>query len=431
MPTKTGVSAGSPNAQFVQAAGLFAQSMQRNSNLGRLSGPMPKGESSVNGVVSKQTTTDMPIVKNVDLTRGRGDEVEFHFVQPVGAYPIMGSRMAEGKGTGFSLDKARYRVNQSRFPIDLGDTMTDLRSPVVFERLGRTQAKALMDSYMDQSLLVHMAGARGFHDNIEWRIPVAAHEQFAEMAINPVKAPTKNRHFMAGGTNGIEPISETADELNIQATDLLTMDTLDGVRVWVESVALPPPSVRIEGDMMADDVPLRVMLVSPAQYQSFAQDPAFRQFQSGAMARASKAKDHDLFKGSIGLWNGILLMQMPKPIRFYAGDEIRYCADNLTEIETTCVVPAAFGTTHAVDRAILLGGQAIAQAFGASKHGGMPFFYKTKDFDHDDKAELLVGAIQGCSKIRWLIDQGNGTKHWTDHGITAIDTAVPIFGARQ
>ena len=139
MTTKTGVAAGSPNAQFVQAAGLFAQSMQRNSNLGRLSGPMPKGESSVNGVVSKQSTTDMPIVKNMDLTRGRGDEVEFHFVQPVGAYPIMGSRMAEGKGTGFSLDKARYRVNQSRFPIDLGDTMTDLRSPVVFERLGRTQ----------------------------------------------------------------------------------------------------------------------------------------------------------------------------------------------------------------------------------------------------------------------------------------------------
>ena len=32
--SKTNVGAGSPNAQFVQAAGLFAQSMQRNSTLG-------------------------------------------------------------------------------------------------------------------------------------------------------------------------------------------------------------------------------------------------------------------------------------------------------------------------------------------------------------------------------------------------------------
>ena len=75
--------------------------------------------------------------------------------------------------------------------------------------------------------------------------------------------------------------------------------------------------------------------------------------------------------------------------------------------------------------------QALAQAFAASKHGGMPFFWKEKEFDHDDKAELLIGAVQGTSKVRWAVDQGNNTKHFTDHGVIAIDTAVPIIGARQ
>lgn len=431
MTTKTNVPASAADKQRVLAAGLFAQSMQRNSTMGRLSGPMPKGEAAAGEVVRKQTSTDLPIVKTMDLSRGKGDEVEFQFLQPVGAYPIMGSETAEGKGTGLSYDTARVRVNQARFPVDLGDTMTTIRSAVDFRRLGRPVAQSLMDSYMDQSLLVHMAGARGFHDNIEWRIPVAANPKFAAMAVNPVKAPTKNRHFIADGTNGIIPFALSGGDVDMATTDVLSMDVVDAIRTTMESIALPPPAVKIPGDVVAEDSPLRVLLVSPAQYHSFAQDPNFRQFQANALARASKAKQHPLFLGECGLWNGVLIMKMPKPIRFYAGDAISYCTSYTAETEATATVPAGFGTTHAIDRAILLGGQAIAQAFAASGHGGMPFFWKEKEFDHGDKMELLIGAIQGISKVRWLVDQGNGVKHYTDHGIVAIDTAVPIIAARQ
>ncbi len=431
MTNKSNVPATAADKQRVLAAGLFAQAMQRNSTLGRLSGPMPKGEAAAGEVVRKQTTTDLPIVKSMDLSRGKGDEVEFQFLQPVGAYPIMGSKTAEGKGVGLSYDTSRVRVNQARFPVDVGDTMTSLRSPVDFRRMGRPVAQSLMDSYMDQSLLVHMAGARGFQDNVEWRIPVETHPDFAEIAINAVRAPTKNRHYIADSTNGIAPFSQTAGEVDLATTEDLGMDTVDAIRTVMESIALPPPAVKIPGDVVAEDSPLRVLLVSPAQYHAFAQDPNFRQFQANAIARAAKANNHPLFLGECGIWNGILLMKMPKPIRFYAGDTIRYCASYTSEAESTCVVPAAFSTTHAVDRAILLGGQAIAQAFGASGHGGMPFFWKDKEFDHDDKMELLIGAIQGISKVRWFVDQGNGEKRYTDHGVVAIDTAVRIIGARQ
>ena len=431
MTTKTNVPATAADKQRVLAAGLFAQSMQRNSTMGRLSGPMPKGEAGAGEVVRKQTSTDLPIVKTMDLSRGKGDEVEFQFLQPVGAYPIMNSETAEGKGTGLSYDTARVRVSQARFPVDLGDTMTTIRSPVDFRRLGRPVAQSLMDSYMDQSLLVHMAGARGFHDNIEWRIPVASHAKFAAMAVNPVKAPTKNRHFIADGTNGIIPFALSGGDVDMATTDVLSMDVVDAIRTTMESIALPPPAVKIPGDVVAEDSPLRVLLVSPAQYHSFAQDPNFRQFQANALARASKAKQHPLFLGECGLWNGVLIMKMPKPIRFYAGDTISYCTSHTAETEATATVPAGFGTTHAIDRAILLGGQAIAQAFAASGHGGMPFFWSEEAFDHGDKMELLIGAIHGISKVRWLVDQGNGVKHYTDHGIVAIDTAVPIIAARN
>lgn len=428
--SKTTVGAGSPNAQHVQAAGLFFQSMQRNGVLNSMAGKVPRGEAGVAEGLRKQSTTDMPIVRCEDLTRGKGDEVEFHFVQPVNAYPIMGNEIAEGKGVGINLDNTRVRVNQVRFPVDLGNAMTDIRSPVEFRKIGRPIAQSLIDSYQDQVTLTHLAGARGFHNNSEWRIPTADHPKFAEMAVNPVKAPSKNRHFIADG-DAIKPFALSSTDVDLAATDLLTMDTVDSIRTVIESIALPPPAIKLPEDKMASDSPLRCLLVSPAQYHSFAADPNFRQFQASALARASKAGNHPLFAGEVGLWNGILISKMAKPIRFYAGDKIKYCAAHDSETESDALVPASFGTTHAVDRALLLGGQALAQAFGKSKHGGMPFFWKEKSFDHDDKDELLIGAILGMMKLRWLVEQGDGTRHYTDHGVIAIDTAVPIIGARK
>ena len=428
--SKTTVGAGSPNAQHVQAAGLFFQSMQRNGVLNSMAGKVPRGEAGVAEGLRKQSTTDMPIVRCEDLSRGKGDEVEFHFVQPVNAYPIMGNEVAEGKGVGINLDNTRVRVNQVRFPVDLGNAMTDIRSPVEFRKIGRPIAQSLIDSYQDLVTLTHLAGARGFHNNSEWRIPTADHPKFAEMAVNTVKAPSKNRHFIADG-DAIKPFALSSTDVDLAATDLLTMDTVDSIRTMIESIALPPPAIKLPEDKMASDSPLRCLLVSPAQYHSFAADSNFRQFQASAMARAAKAGDHPLFAGEVGLWNGILISKMAKPIRFYAGDKIKYCAAHDSETESDALVPASFGTTHAVDRALLLGGQALAQAFGKSKHGGLPFFWKEKSFDHDDKMELLIGAIQGLAKVRWLVDQGAGTKHYTDHGVIAIDTAVPIIGARN
>lgn len=430
MTNKTAMRYGDPKAMVEQAAGLFATHTARNTTMSRLTGKMPKGTSGAEATLRKQTTQHMPIVRAQDLGKGRGDEVTFHLLNPVGAKPIMGSKYAEGRGVGMKLSEDKLRVDQARFPVDLGDVMTQVRSPVDFRALGRPVAQALMDKYVDQTLLVHMAGARGYHNNIEWVVPTDADADFAEIMVNRVKAPSKNRHYIADGGNGIKPFNVVSGEVDLVTADLLKMDTIDGIRTVMEQIALPPPPVIFEGDKMGTDSPLRVLLVSPAQYSGFANDPSFRQFQASAMARASQAGQHPLFMGDAGLWNGILIVKMPKPIRFYAGDTIRYCPDFDTETESACTVPASFGTTFAVDRAILLGGQAVAEAMAAHAKSALPFFWSEKELDHGDKVELLLGAIRGVSKIRFLVDHG-GTEQITDYGVTVIDTAVPIIGARN
>lgn len=423
---KTNAAYGDRTNMIKQAVGLFATHMQRSGIMNLLAGKMPAGEAGAEATLRKQTDSHMPIVRVQDLGKKTGDELTFNLLNPVGAYPIMGSNYAEGRGTGLSLSEARLRVNQARFPVDLGNVMSQIRSPFDLRKLGRPVAQSLMDSYKDQSLLVHLCGARGFHNNIEWRIPLADHANFKEIMVNPVKAPTKNRHFTADAA-GVSSFTVNAGAVDIATTDMLTLDTVDAMKTVLDQIALPPTMIKVAGDRSAEDSPLRVWLMSPAQYNKFASDPAFRQFQSAALARASNANSHPLFQGDVGLWNGFIIRRMPRPIRFYAGDTIQYCASYDSEIETPATVPASFGDKFAVDRSIILGGQALAEALAASEHSGVPFFWSEKELDHGDKWELLIGTIHGMSKIRFDVDTGI-RREFTDYGVVTVDTAVPIFG---
>ena len=426
MPQTT-IPYGSPQAITLQSAGLFVANMQRNTILNRLTGKLPQ-QSDAEGTIRRQSSNEYPVVRAMDLRKMAGDEITFDLINPMGGKPIMGSRMAEGRGQKMSFSQDRLRINQARYPISAGDTMTQQRTPHELRKLARALGENYMSRLSDQLTLVHMAGARGFHNNIEWAVPLAADADFAEIAINQVKAPTKNRHFMSTGS-GIEPVAASGGEISLATTDVLNADVVDALRTYLDSMPLPPPPVIFDGDKMASDAPLRVLLVSSEQYTSFVQSTNFRTLQANAMARSSQAGSNPVFMGEAGLWNGILIVKMPKPIRFYAGDSLAYCASYTSEAETTSdVVPAAFGTTHAVDRAILLGGQALAEAWGKHVKTGNPFFWSEKELDHGDKLELLVGAINGRSKIRFEIDHGAAGKQFTDYGVMAIDTAVRISG---
>lgn len=424
MPTN--IPYGSPLATKLQSAGLFAANMQRNTTLNRLTGKFPQ-QADAEGTIRKQSSNEMPIVRCMDLQKMAGDEITFDLINPMGGKPIMGSRNAEGQGRSMSFSQDRLRINQARYPISAGDTMTQQRTPHELRKLGRALGESYMNRLADQLILTHLAGARGFHDNIEWAVPKASDPDFAEIAINTVKAPTRNRHFMSTGT-GIESIKASGNEITLTSTDIMNADLVDALRTQLDSMAVPPPPVIFEGDKMAADSPLRVLLVSSEQYTSFLQSNSgqFRTLQANAMARSQMAGNNPLFMGDAGLWNGILIVKMPKPIRFYSGDSLRWCASTASETETaTDLVPAALGTTYAVDRAILLGGQALAEAWGKHTKTGTPFFFSEKELDHGDKLELLVGAINGRSKIRFEIDHGDA-KQFTDYGVIAIDTVVKL-----
>ena len=423
MPSTT-IPYGSPQAIRLQSVGLFASCMQRLTLMNRLTGKLPTQADAENRL-RFHSTNELPIVRCKDLSRRAGDEITFDLVQPIGGKPIMGEAYAEGNGDRMDFVNDSLRINQYRKPINAGGKMTQQRTEHQLRGLARAQALNYMRRLEDQSCLVHLAGARGSDFNIEWAIPLASDPDFANIMINPIRAPTRNRHYLAS-SGSLKKVVASGNEITIATTDTMTSDVIDALRTKIDSMPLPPAGVKFEGDVAADDSPVRVLLVSSEQYTSIVQSTNFRTLQANAMARASMAKNNPVFMGEAGLWNGILIVKMPKPIRFFAGDSLRWCPSTTSTTETaTDLVPAAFGTGYAVDRAILLGGQALCEAYGQARQTGDAYFWSEKELDHGDKLEICIGAIGGRSKIRYQMDFGYGLEY-TDLGAIAIDTAVKL-----
>lgn len=416
---------GSDLALKAQAVGLFTATMQRTSVLNRLVGEFPK-QADAESKLKCQTSNDYPIVRNMDLTRMAGDEITFDLVNQVNGKPIMGGRYAEGRGQSMTLSQDKLRINQTRMPINAGDTMTQQRTPHQLRKLARAAGYGYMQRLEDQLSLVHMAGSRGFHNNIEWVVPLASDADFSDIVVNSIKAPTYNRHFLAAG-NYIEHVNASGSEIGIASGDVLSFSVVDALRAHLDSMPLPLQPIKFKGDEAAGDSPIWVLLVSPQQYASFIQTTNFRTFQAQAMQRAAIAGNNPLFRGEAGLWNGILIVKMPKPIRFYSGNAINWCASATSETETTTdLVPASFGTTYAVDRALLVGAQALGEAQGKHRKSGIPYFWSEKELDHGDKLEVLAGMINGRGKIRFDIDHGADGVQPTDFGVIALDTVVRL-----
>jgi hypothetical protein len=113
---QTNIPYGSPQAITLQSIGIFAANMQRNSTLNRLTGKFPQ-QADAEAAIRQQSSNKMPIVRCMDLAKMAGDEVTFDLIQPMGGKPIMGSRMAEGRGKAMNFDQDRLRINQARYPI--------------------------------------------------------------------------------------------------------------------------------------------------------------------------------------------------------------------------------------------------------------------------------------------------------------------------
>lgn len=425
MPTSVPV--GSTIARKAYSVGLFAVTQRAPTLLRNLSGPIPK-QSDAEAKLKGQTTPDMPIVNVTDLSKGQGDTVSVDMFNIIGGKPIMGDREAERHGEPLTFSSMDIRIDLATKVVDAGGKMSQQRTLHNLRGIAFANLKGYMPRLETQQALVHLAGARGSVTGMDWVVPLATDPDFTEIMVNTVKAPTYNRHFVANGTG----LTQGGLQLgSIADTDILRLEHIDFMRGLIDDSELKLQPVKIADDPAADDEPMYVILVTARQWQGIQTNTSglsWRTFLQNAWARKNHGSKHPLFNGEPGMWNGFLIKKMDRAIRFLPGDStnIVTVANRYTATETAQVVNASLSAGKAVDRAIVLGAQALANVYGRNASSNYFYGWMEHRYNFERNLEVAGEMMNGKAKVRFPVPNGNGVTEPTDHGVYVIDSTVSI-----
>jgi hypothetical protein len=426
----------SPFALKVESVALTALAVKEPTDMTPLIGAAPK-QSGAEAVLKQQSSPGLPGIMVTDLSAKKaGTQVTIEAFDTLGGLPIMGDEMREGKGENVDISSMEAKIDLASKVINsVPGTMIDQRT-----RIGlRSSAMAQLMGYMPRLLwnrcLVHLAGARGMQRGKGWHVPLQSDAQFAKMLINPVKAPTYNRHLVIDGNNLIQGGQQLG---SIDSSDSWKLSHIDALAEWLDSQEFKVQPIRLPGDPAATYSPIRgVLYLDPIAYNTLLTDTTagynIRSWQAQAMDRANLMglKKHPLFMGDVVMWNRIVVRPMEYSINFNASDttKIVTSANRFTATETDQTINGGLGANHRVSRAIFMGAQSFAVLQGHNQSSGMTASFHERVYDYKAKYEAMGEWMGSETKLRFAFRDPDGNLEPTDHGVVVIDSAVRKVGA--
>lgn len=421
---ETNVASGSSIAVKYYSAALFANTLKGASAMENLAGPVEP--SAAMEKIAGQTQPGMPIVRIDNLMKNAGDIVTLDLVDTVSGEPLMGDVNREGKGDTLSFSSMEIKIDLASKVIDAGGSMSQQRTKHNLREIALAQLSGYFPRLDTQESLVHLAGARGSQTGTDWTIPLQSSANFASVMVNPVKAPTYNRHFVVNGAN----LTAGGQQLgSIVSTDQFKLMHLDNLRKRLDDMDQPLQSVKLAGDRAAQTSKMWVFLATPNQYSILLAEGSLRAFQQNAVNRAAYLDTrHPLFAGEAGMWNGILVIKNERAIRFLPGESTKIISavNAATATETDQAINASLSAGYAVERGLLLGAQALGVAYGKTGISGMQFGWKEHWYNFESNLEVMGERVCGKGKVRLSINDGTGTKIPTDFGVIAVDSVISL-----
>lgn len=424
--SQTQVPAGSALARKLYSVALFAQTQKAPGFARNMTGSAPT-QGDAEAKLKGQTSPDMPIVRVTDLSKTAGEAVSVDMFGPIGGKPIMGDRNAEGRGEKLTSSSMDIAIDLTTKVVDAGGKMAQQRTVHQLRGIAQANLVSWFARFEDQSSLVHMAGARGSVNSQEWVVPLQSDSEFSEIMVNAVKAPTYNRHYVADGLN----LAQGGAQLgSIDSTDIFKLEHLDALRTLLDEMDYPLQPVKVADDPAAADEPMWVYYATPRQYAALLANTTgnvLRTFQQNAWNRASYGSKHPLFKGEVGMWNGILVKKMARAVRFLPSDitKIVTAANAASATESDQAINAGLGAGYAVDRGLLLGAQALGNCFGRHKSSDYYFSWFERLYNFERNLEVAGDVMGGKAKLRFTYDE-QGVQTVTDHGVLVLDTTVKL-----
>ncbi len=293
--------------------------------------------------------------------------------------------------------------------------------PVESYRNVRERIAFNISSIETEQFIFCAAGARGHEYNPKLNIMPLDSDQFRKAMINPVMAPSFDRHFYAGDATDFDGQRGSA----LSQADKMSFSTLKNTAENIKQLSVPIQKIKLPG--LEDGVYL--MIVTPRQWEDIKRSVSSNDWLHMRYRADCLAKDSDgyLLSGhpKYLLTDNLLIRKYSKPVRFYPGLPLNISDEN--NEATTHEARLSKDADFLVDRAIIFGAGAIIEGWGGVKraaHVGenMPLRYEFWESYPDEQGLIRFNykAMSGIKKLRIISDDGR----YYDNGVAVLDSVV-------
>lgn len=335
---------------------------------------------------------EVPIQILTDLQSDAGEQIAYDLLAELRMAPVEGEDMLEGKEEQQRFFTDTLYIDQARCGVNTGGRMTRKRTLHNLREKAKRQQSQWWGRLVDELLFIYLSGARGVNPN--FLLPLG----YTGRANNGLVTPDANHTLYAGTISaGVEGSIATAFN-NIVAANVMNLRVIDRAVTRAQVQGGGPTGIPVLQPCKMDGMETYVCVMHTWQEDDIRANTQTGQWLDIQKAAAtSEGRNNPLFKGSLGMYRGVILHSHRNVIRF---------------------ANAGAGANVEAARALFMGSQAAVVAYG-SPGTDLRFDWNEETRDNGDKVVISTSSIFGIKKTTFTTDAGA-----QDFGAFALDTAA-------
>lgn len=320
----------------------------------------------------------MPITRLLELENDAGEYVSFDLSVQMGMQPVEGDDVLEGKEQELKFYTDGLYIDQMRGGVNTGGRMSRKRTVHDLRKVARARQSDWWARVFDELFFMYISGSRGV--NSEFNFP----SSYTGFANNAMQSPDAEHQLIAGDKT----------KATLTADDKMNLNLVDKAKTYSSMMGGAHDQTPSIQPILINGEQHYVCLMNPWQtYDLRTSTTSNDWLDLQKQAMAAEGRKSPIFKGTLGMYNNVVLHEHQSLIRFNdygSGGNVEAC------------------------RGLFLGEQAAALAFG-SPGTGLRFSWHEETRDNGNQVVITTSSIFGMKKVNW-----NGK----DYGVMAIDTAA-------
>ena len=326
---------------------------------------------------------EVPIQILTDLESDAGEQITYDLLAELTMAPVEGEDNLEGNEERQRFYTDTVYIDQARCGVNTGGRMTRKRTLHDLRTRARQQQSSWWARLQDELMFVYLSGKRGVNAN--FLIPLG----YTGRANNGLTAPDTN-HTMYGG--------DATAYNNIDSTDKFDLRLIDRAKTKADAQGGGATNIPVLQPCKIDGNETFVCVMHTFQEDDLRSNTSTGQWLDIQKAAAgAEGRNSPLFKGSLGMYRGVILHSHRNVIR---------------------TADAGAGANVEAARALFMGAQAAVCAYG-SPGTNLRFDWHEESRDNGDKVVITTSSIFGTKKVRFETEQG-----YQDFGLFSLDTAA-------